>query len=161
MGMNELLKDKFFVKFIQRTARMLGEWYQQKAPTMTNDELYEESEFFPLYSAEKDYSDKADGYVCRAQDGTMMRLVHSGRFTFYTDNEKVTSIRDVNATSSIVWKSCWSTDPKRAREFISSELSAYGKDECCIYNEEVYRCLSNEVVQSPEESPEDWERVEM
>lgn len=161
MGMNELLEDKFFVKFIQRTARMLGEWYQQKASTMTNDELYEESEFFPAYNADKDYSNKPDGYVCRAEDGTMMRLMHTELPSLYANNIKLESIKGTDASSPIVWKICWSTDPKMAREFVSSEFSVYGKNECCIYNGDIYRCLSDKVIQCPMETPENWEKVEI
>lgn len=156
MGLDDLMRDPFFVKFIQRTARMLGEWYQSKANTMTNDELYADAEFFPMYSPERDYSEKPEGYVCRGDNGVMMRLSH-GATVFGADG--VGLLSSSVPASKVVWQNCWSTDPNLAKEFVASNESPYGVNECCSYEGEVYRSLKDQNVQSPADAPSDWEKV--
>lgn len=157
MNFEDLAKDPFFIKFIQKTARMLGEWYQSKANDMTNDELYADSEFFPMYNPDKDYSEKSNGYVCRQEDGTMMRLVRSSNVATMSVN----SITGKNQNGSIEWKKCWSKDPSKAKEFESSQLSPYMKDECCIYNGTIYRSLVDQNTESPSDNLNSWEKIEI
>lgn len=170
MNLAELQNDPFFVKFVQKTARMLGEWYQQKALSMTTEELYADSEFFPAYNPERDYSSKPDGYTCRAEDGTMMRLTRltsaasgqvsaKGGLTSGTTGIKSEAVSDVQA-SDFSWKCCWSTNPVYAKDFVSSMDSPYGKDECCMYDGVVYRSLRDGNTTSPINAPESWTRVD-
>lgn len=167
MNLSDLQRDPFFIKFVQKTAQMLGEWYQQKAPSMTTEELYADSEFFPAYNPERDYSSKPDGYTCRSEDGTMMRLTRisssvsgsasKGDLTASTTGIKSETVSD---TSEFSWKCCWSTNPIHAKEFVSSMDSPYGKDECCIYDGVVYRSLKDNNISSPINAPESWTRVD-
>lgn len=172
MDINELARDPFFAKFLQKTARMLGEWYQQKAATMTNDELYEDSDFFPAYNPERDYSQKPDGYICRAEDGTMLRLVRntdsvsagavSGSLKGSAGTTAVNKGVVFDAvTSEFVWQACWSTKPDQAKKFVEDPNSPYNKNEVCSYDGEVYRCLITGTSQSPAEAPGSWEKVEV
>lgn len=153
MGIDDLMRDPFFIKFIQATARMLGEWYQTKAKTMTNDELYEAADFIPLYNPERDYSDKSAGYVCRKDDGTIMRLVKA------TESDGIGTLSSSTISGKIAWKNCWSTKPDRAKEFVGSNESPYAKDECCYYEGIVYRSIVDNNTRSPKDAPSNWEKV--
>lgn len=156
MGVDDLMKDPFFVKFVKATASMLGEWYQTKAKTMSNDELYEAADFFPLYNPERDYSDKSAGYVCRKFDGTMMRLTKD---VSVAGSDGVGLLSSSVPTDSIKWQSCWSTKPSYAKDFVDSIDSPYAKNECCIYKGIVYRSLVDHNSQSPVDIPGNWEKV--
>lgn len=155
MSLLDLENDPFFQKFIQRMARMLGEWYQSKANSMTNDELYADSEFFPMYDEKRDYSEKPDGYVCRNTDGSMMRLTHN------SVSDGIGLLSSSIPANSIMWKTCWSTDPKYSKEFVSSETSPYMRKECCIYEGVIYRSLRDQNTQSPLEAPDSWEKIKI
>lgn len=165
MDLMALQNDPFFVKFIQKTARMLGEWYQEKAPNMTNEELYADSEFFPAYNPDRDYSVKPAGYVCRAEDGTMMRLTRSSSLSVgKIGSASLNSTAATDATidsMSFSWKRCWSTNPTNAKEFVSSIDSPYGKDECCTVDGVIYRSLKANNTTSPSDAPESWTRVDL
>lgn len=152
MNLADFQNDPFFIKFIQRTARMLGEYYQQKAPSMTTEELYADSEFFPMYNSERDYSDKINGYVCKDANGTMMRLVSAADIGLVTTD-------NLGESPSVIWKKCWSKDPMRAKPFEASDASPYGEGECCVFEGVVYRSLHDMNVMSPEDDPESWEEV--
>lgn len=158
MNLSDLQNDPFFIKFIQKTARMLGEWYQEKAPSMTNDELYADSEFFPLYNPERDYSMKPDGYVCKNEDGVMMRLVRQDDGPIKASSS-ITRDLVVDKSNSVIWKTCWSTNPDYAREFVSSELSPYNTGEVCWFDGFVYKSLVDGNTKSPSESSNDWEQI--
>lgn len=154
MNLQDLQNDPFFVKFIQRVARMLGEYYQEKAPSMSNDELYADSEFVPLYNPERDYSEKTEGYTCKDFDGTIMRLTNVESLPTAIDTE----VNKVGGNT--FWRKCWSKDPMKAREFVSSSVAPYGEGECCVFNGEVYRATDNMVTSSPADDPSSWEKVE-
>lgn len=153
MNLQDLQNDPFFIKFIQRLARMLGEYYQEKAPSMSNDELYEDSEFIPMFNSERDYSEKAEGYVCKDGDGTIMRLTS-------TESLPVAISEEDEVGSGNFWRKCWSKDPMKAKEFTTAVTSPYNEGECCIFEGAVYRATDNMVVDSPADDPSSWEKVE-
>lgn len=152
MNLSDLPNNPFFIKFIEKTAHMLGEWYQQKAPSMTNDELYVDSEFFPIYNPDRDYSMKPDGYVCKSEDGIMMRLVRPA-------SVGIMRIGASGEAALVNWKSCWSTDPILAHNFVSSEISPYNVDEVCLFNGYAYKSLVDNNTKSPFDAPDDWQKV--
>lgn len=153
MNLQDLQNDPFFIKFLQRLARMLGEWYQEKAPSMTNDELYDDSEFIPMFNSERDYSEKQEGYVCKNADGTIMRLTS-------TDSMPMAVSDDDKVTSNSFFRKCWSKNPMLAKEYENSYTSPYNEGECCIFEGETYRATDNMVTESPIEDPSSWEKVE-
>lgn len=154
MNLQELQTDPFFIKFLQKTVRMLGEWYQEKAPSMTNDELYENSEFIPMYNPERDYSEKAEGYVCKDADGTIMRLTS-------IDSLPVAINEDSEVGNGNFWRKCWSKDPMKAKAFVTVTTSPYNEGEYCMFEGGVYRATNNMVVDSPADDPSSWEKVEL
>lgn len=153
MNLQDLQNDPFFIKFLQKTARMLGEWYQEKAPSMTNDELYDDNEFIPMFNPERDYGDKTEGYVCKDADGTIMRLTS-------VESLPVTISDEEEVGTGNFWRKCWSKDPMKARPFMTVTTSPYNEGECCIFNGEIYRATDNMVIDSPADDPSSWEKVE-
>lgn len=159
----EMMNDEFLSKFFKGLARMLGEDFQKRASTMTTDELYEYAEFFPAYNPEKhDYTAKPTGYTCRNEDGTIMILVASSSIANGGSlaSGSINGVRGstIKATEPI-WCYRWSTDPFKAKAFISSSMSPYNTGECCFLNGKVYRSLSDTNTTSPEDAPASWEEV--
>lgn len=153
MNLQDLQNDPSFIKFLQALARMLGEWYQEKAPSMSNDELYENSEFIPMFNIERDYSKKKEGYVCKDADGTIMRLTSIESLPVAIDS-------DSEVGNGKFWRKCWSKDPMKARPFVVDGTSPYNEGECCIFEGESYRAVDNMVVSSPADDSSSWEKVE-
>lgn len=160
MGLEDLMNEPFFLKFIKGLSKMFAEWLQDKAVNMSNDELYASSEFFPIYDPDRDYSEKTDGYVCRKDNGTIMRLVRSSKLDNISSGKAIMSVSDDKLNNDLIWKCCWSTEPKYATIFESSEVSPYMQNECCYFNGVVYRSLKDQNTSSPEESPDDWMQLE-
>lgn len=154
MNLQDLQNDPFFIKFIQRLARMLGEWYQEKAPSMSNDELYDDIEFIPSFNPARDYSEKNEGYVCKDEDGTIMRLTNVESLPVAIDAEQ--EVGEGN-----FWRKCWSKDPRKAKPFATVTTSPYNEDECCEFEGEIYRAVDNMVTDSPADDPSSWEKVEL
>lgn len=148
---DELMNDPFFAKFISRVARMLALDYQQRAPQMTADEIYEDSEFFPKFDLTKhNYLEKKAGYVCQSPRGNMVRLLQPYDSTVYTSDPEELPAQ---------WGFYWSKDPKKATEFMKLSTSPYSKGDCCIENGEVYRSTADNNVWSPSEYATYWEKV--
>lgn len=152
MGFEDLQNDPFFVKFIQKVARMLGEKYQQDAPNMTADEIYEDHEFFPAFNPQRhNYKDKAAGYVCRSPRGNMVKLIQP-----YDSDTYPQEPEDLPAQ----WGFYWSNDPKYATEFVQLATSPYNIGNVCLFEGEVYRSTMDNNVHSPGDYPDGWEKVE-
>lgn len=154
MNLQDLQNDPFFIKFIQRLARVLGEWYQEKAPSMSNDALYEDSEFIPMYNPDRDYSEKTEGYVCKDFDGTIMRLTSVESLPMAVSEED-------EVQPGMFWRKCWSTDPSKAKAFVTVATAPYNEGECCQFEGEIYRATDNMVTESPADDPSSWEKVEL
>lgn len=152
MNFDEMQNDPFLIKFIQSVARMLGEWYQTKSASMTNDELYDNSEFFPAFNSDRDYSKKPEGYICRAEDGTMLKLIRSPIQTFGLNSGS-------EGSKIIIWKALHSKNPAKAREYSTDPNSPYTKDEVCVCDGIVYKCVVDETMESPKDEPENWEQL--
>lgn len=151
----EMMSDPYLSKFFKGLARMLGEFYQGKAPNMSSDELYAISDFLPTYNTElHDYTQKPVGYTCKKDDGTVMTLLGDLGSGIMTTDEV-----DGEIPKGQMWQCHWSTDPSKAKAFISSDLSPYNTDECCFWDGKVYRSKSDGVCLSPEDDPESWEEV--
>lgn len=151
MGMDDMMKNEFFRKFIIRLARMLGEHYQEKAPKMSAEEIYEDQEFFPNFNTEKhNYLNKPTGYVCRSPRGNMVKLIQPyDSATYPADPEDLLA----------QWAFYWSKDPRFATEFVKSSTSPYNKDDCCVENGVIYRSLADNNIWAPSEYPTYWEDI--
>lgn len=148
----EIMSDPYLCSFFKGVARMLGEYYQTKVPEMSSDELYAISDFLPAYNTERhDYTQKPDGYTCRKEDGTIMTLIPSSMpLGDHAENGSI---------SQPMWHCHWSTDPSKAKAFISDDISPYSKDECCFWDGKVFRSVVDDNCLSPEDAPNSWEEI--
>ena len=150
MNLTDLMEDPFAKKLLLGLTAMLARDIQNRASTMTAEELYANLEFIPVYNPEKhDYNGKPVGYVCRSEDDTILQLVGSSDY----------AATDLDGEKKILWKHVWSKDPANARPFVASDVSPYMMGDCCLYEGRVYRCLNNGVTGSPEDTPEAWGEV--
>lgn len=151
MGMEDLQNNLLFIKLIQKLAYRLGLAYQEEAPEMTADEIYEDQEFFPAFNSEKhNYLKKKIGYVCRSPRGNMVRLIQNYDNSIYPDDPE-----DLPAQ----WGFYWPKNPKYAKEFVKLATSPYGIGDCCIENGITYRSKISANVHAPSEYPDGWEEV--
>lgn len=160
MTLDDLMQDPYAKKVLLALVGMLARDYQARALDMTSEELYENSEFFPMYNPDtKDYSKKPVGYTCKDSNGNIMQLLDGNAYAMQTmdlDGEEGSSPQ-----IPIVWRTRFSTNPALAKPFNASETSPYGKDECCVFESKIYRSLVDNNIESPGLGPDKWEEVKM
>lgn len=149
------VSDPYFEKIFMHVVRMVAEDFQKRADTMTVDELYDNSDFFPAYNPDRhDYTQKPEGYTCRTDDGTIMRLVPVSEIGLMT-------LADGEDTHPVGprWKRMWSKNPERAKPFVGDDVSPFEQGDCCLWEGDTYRCLVEGCTSSPEDEPNWWELV--
>ena len=94
---------------------------------------------------------QTDGFVCRSSAGRVVRLIQKYDSDIFTGEPE-----DLPAQFRFVW----STDPAKARPFISSATSYYNKGDCCL-NAAGQPVRSNIDVNTwdPDVSPQFWDAV--
>ena len=60
-------------------------------------------------------------------------------------------------TGSALWRRYHGTTPEMAWEFLADAANPYLKDEYCIENEKIYKCLIDNTVYAPSVLPANWE----
>ena len=126
---------------------------QDKASEMTGTELNAEDGYIPNFTAAKDVKNMLSrpiGFVCKSTAGRVVKLIQP-----YDSNIYTTEPEELPAQ----WAFMWSTDPKKALPFIAFSTSPYMKNDCCIFNEQVFRSKMDNNVFSPEEYPQGWDEV--
>lgn len=129
-----------------------AEHVQAESPNMTGTEIIAERTFIPYFTdavANENMENRPLGF-----------LVKHGDYTYYLiqkyNSETFPSTPDVLVAQ---WGYKWSTDPNEATEFISFSTSPYNMDDCCLWQGEVYRCITESTIFSPEAMPTYWEVV--
>lgn len=104
---------------------------------MTGTELYERDDYIPDFLqaiAVKNMLERKagqkDGFLCKSSAGHVVRLIQNYDSSIYTQEPE-----DLPAQ----WGWYWSTDPKRALQFMSVATSPYNTGDCCTYNGHVWR----------------------
>lgn len=131
-----------------------AETIQAKASNMTGTELYDEYAFIPSFyaaCAKKNMLERSVGFVCRSPQGRVVSLIQPYDSEIYKEEPEELTAQ---------WRFKWSKNPKHALPYFKSATSTYDVDECCLWNDEVYRSKINANVYSPEEYPDGWEKVE-
>lgn len=125
---------------------------RQRANDMTGTEVIVEEEKVPTWAADKDYSDYPVGAPVQ-HDGQVYKLLQPHNPAHYPDSTP--------ADSPVLWGLCHTTDPSRAKPYITSlgTSGLYYKDECCIVDGIVYRCIVDSTDHSPTAWPQGWEEV--
>ena len=126
---------------------------QTNAENMTGTELYAVEDRIPNFvaaCAKKNMLDRHVGFVCRSSAGRVVRLLQNYDSSVFTQEPEELSAQ---------WGFKWSTDPAKAKPFISMATSPYMKDDCCSENGIVYRSLADNNVHPPSAYPAGWEEL--
>lgn len=132
--------------------------FQTRAVDMPSAEMYKEEDKIPLWSEAVKvmnmldrHAGISDGFVSKSPSGAIVRLLQNYDSDVYTQEPE-------ELVAQYGFK--WSTDPARAKPFISSSTSPYGVGECCIENDIVHRSKINNNVFAPSAYPQGWEVAE-
>jgi len=107
--------------------------FQARSGAMTGTEMYAEEEKIPRFQAavaRKNMKDRSAGFVCKSSAGRVVKLLQPYDSTVYPREPEELSAQ---------WGFKWSTDPAKARPFISLATSPYGTGDCCTYEGHVWR----------------------
>ena len=138
--------------YVLETMRRFGESaardLQARAPEMTGTEIYAEEDYLPAFNAERQYLNYKAGYVCVSAAGRAVRLIQPYDSSVYTQQPEELLAQ---------WGFYWSTDPKKARPFISLATSPYNTGDCCTYQGHVWRSGQDGNVWAPGSVGVTWE----
>ena len=138
---------------LKAVGKQLATDLQERSSDMTGTELYNEEEYIPTFAeaiAKKNMLDRKIGFICKARDGIIVRLLQNYDSTVYTaDPTELPSL----------FGFVWSTDPSKAKPFIALSTSPYNKGECCSENGSVYRSKIDNNVWKPSEYSQGWKVV--
>ena len=143
-----MLNDKEFVLETMKKAGLNAATnFQVNSVNMTGTEMYEQEEYIPDFQAAKAAKNMlerkagmTDGFVCLSTAGRVVRLIQNYDSDIYTQEPEELSAQ---------WGFKWSTDPKKALPFISIATSPYMIDDCCTFNDHVWRSGQDNNVWEP------------
>lgn len=128
---------------------------QERSSGLSGTDLNAEDEKIPFFKAAvaaKNMLDRkagqTDGFVCKSTAGRVVRLIQN-----YDSDIFKSEPEELPAQFRFVW----STDPAKAKPFVSLSTSPYGKGECCTENGQVFRSTIDGNIWSPSDYPAGWE----
>ena len=128
---------------------------QERSPSMTGTEIIAEESKVPAFDPTKDYTKWATGSPV-ADDGQVWLLIQPYNAAHHP--QKPAELR-------AHWGLAHTKDPYKAKPWVASYGTSglYQVDECCIYNEKVWRNLYNNNEYPPETlNVEDrWEEIDL
>lgn len=153
--MDEIEQNPLLKQIFLGTVRVVAKDLQTRAGEMSSDELYENESLIPVYDPERhDYTKKPIGYVCKTDDGIIMRLLDVDG-----DTSAAAIDEEGNVAGAPSWKLCWSTDPAKAKEFVQLDSSPFSVGECTISEGMLYRSKIDNNLTIPTENAEGWEML--
>jgi hypothetical protein len=130
---------------------------QARSAGMTDTELNAEDDKIPDFRKAvkiKNMLDRkagqTDGFVCRSPAGRVVRLIQN-----YDSNAFTSDPEDLPAQ----WRMVWSTDPAKAKPFVSISTSPYMTGNCCTESGKIFRSRIHNNVWAPSAYPAGWEQV--
>jgi len=126
---------------------------QDKSPDMTGTELNAADDRIPQFKAAiavKNMLERPVGFICKSSAGRVVKLLQPYDSSIYTAEPE-----DLPAQ----WGFQWSTDPAKARPYVSLSTSPYMTGDCCTENGTVYRSTIDNNVWAPSTHPAGWEEV--
>lgn len=130
---------------------------QERSVDMNGTELNASDNIIPDFQAAKAtmnmlnrHAGMRDGFVCKSTEGRIVRLLQNYDSDIYTGEPE---------TLPAQWGFVWSTDPAKAKPFISLATSPYNTGECCTENGAVYCSKMDNNVYAPSAYPAGWEEV--
>lgn len=127
---------------------------QEASIDMTGTELNAADNDIPEFVAAKKIKNMLNrpiGFVCKSTEGRVVQLLQPYDSEIYPQEPE-----ELNAQ----WGFKWSTDPAKAKPFISLSTSPYMKNDCCTEDDIVYRSLMDGNVWQPSTYSFGWEKVE-
>lgn len=124
---------------------------QENAENMTGTEIHANGHKVPNFDNKNQYLNYKAGFICKSAIGNIVKLLQPYNSLVYTGQPEELVAQ---------WGFKWSTDPAHAKPFVKSATSPYMKDECCVWEEAVYKSLIDNNVHSPADYPAGWEIVE-
>jgi hypothetical protein len=124
---------------------------QANADNMTGTELNEAEDNIPRFAAAvaaKNMLERPVGFVCKSTAGRVVRLLQVYDSTVFTQEPEELPAQ---------WGFKWSTDPKKAKEFIALSTSPYNTGDCCTYDGHVWRSGQDSNVWPPATVGVKWE----
>ena len=91
-----------------------------------------------------------DGFVCKSSAGRVVRLIQN-----YDSDILTAEPEDLPAQ----WRFVWSTDPKKALQFISLSTSPYATGDCCINDGYVWQSGQDGNVWAPGTVGVKWNKL--
>lgn len=126
---------------------------QDRAPSLTGTELNAEDNIIPSFSAAVSNMNmllRPVEFVCKSTAGRVVRLLQPYDSEIYPQEPEELPAQ---------WGFVWSTDPEKARPFISLATSPYNFGECCKEDGKTYRSMINGNVWAPSAYGDGWEIV--
>ena len=136
---------------LRKTGILAAQEVQSEAQSMSGTELYAEETYIPDFSAaveKQNMLSRPVGFVCRSTAGHVVRLLQVYDSSVYTQEPEELPAQ---------WGFVWSTDPKKARPFLSLSTSPYNTGDCCTYNGHTWRSGQNGNVWAPGTINVQWE----
>lgn len=126
-----------------RTAAAAGE--------LTDTQIIDQERKIPDWSHDKDYSQNPIGTPV-VEEGQVYGLLQPHNASYYDGRP---------ATLRALWGLKHTKNPEKAKPYVPPMgiSGLYMKDECCIYEGTVYRCLNDNNPYSPADYPAAWEEV--
>lgn len=138
---------EFVLETMKKTGLSAATTFQANSPNMTGTEMYEQTNYIPDFQAAKAAKNMlerqagmTDGFVCLSTAGRVVRLIQNYDSDIYTQEPEELPAQ---------WGFKWSTDPKKALPFIAISTSPYMIDDCCTFNEHVWRSGQDNNVWEP------------
>lgn len=124
---------------------------QYRSANMTGTELNAEDGIIPLFTEAvkvKNMLERPIGFVCKTTAGRVVKLLQTYDSNIYTAEPEELPAQ---------WGFQWSTDPEKAKPFVSISTSPFMTGDCCTEDEIVYRSTIDNNVWSPSNYPQGWE----
>ncbi len=145
------MTDKDFVlSTLKQTGQQIAQALQMDAPDMTGTEIIAQEDFLPDFNPERQYLNFKAGYICKSDIGNAVKLLQPYDSTIYTQQPEELPAQ---------WGFYWSTDPAKAKPFMSLSTSPYNKGDCCTFNDSVYQSKIDTNTWSPNDYAQGWNRL--
>lgn len=142
------MTDKEFVlNALRQQGRTQAQSVQTESSQMTGTELNAIDKYIPDFKKAIKHKNmlerkagQEDGFVCKSTAGRVVRLIQNYDSNIYTEEPEELPAQ---------YRFVWSTDPKKAKPFISLSTSPYATGECCTQNGHVWQSGQDNNVWAP------------
>ena len=138
---------------MRRMGKSIAKELQEDAKDMTGTQLYAQEDYVPSFAlarAKVNMLERPSGFLCRSSAGRIVKLLQPYDSDIYPQEPEELTAQ---------WGFVWSTDPKKARPFVSVATSPYMAGDCCTEGGKCYRSKIDNNVWGPLAYRQGWEEV--